>query len=89
LAGLASWERPESCCRQPAPRLFSAPWQIEGLGESLIVKDAGSQPLAYVNFEDAYQRRSSTKRLTNDEARRLALAITRLPALLGRDRAKL
>jgi hypothetical protein len=59
-----------------------APWRAVELDESFVIYDATGHPLAYVNFEDEPGRRSSTRRLTRDDARRLALGIAKLPDLL-------
>lgn len=44
--------------------------------------DGTGQVLAYVHFENEPQRQLSTRRLTKDEAYRIARGITRLPELM-------
>ena len=65
-------------------RRFPPPWKVDEHpgGESYIVRDAKGQALAYVYFEDESVRQSSMKRLTRDEARRIAANIAKLPGLL-------
>ena len=65
----------------PSPRRFPPPWSIEERQKSFIVKDANGQQLAYLYFEDEPQRQLSTKRLSRDEARRIAANIAKLPSV--------
>ena len=68
-------------------RRFPPPWSIEQLEECFVVADSNGQNLAYVYFDDEPQRRAVNKRLTKEEARRVAVNIARLPRLLLRDGA--
>jgi hypothetical protein len=68
------------------PRRFPAPWFVDELEECFVIKDASGQPLAYVYFEphpNNESRRAVMNRLTREEARRIAMNIGKLPALLG------
>ena len=63
---------------------FPAPWTVEKIAGGFKVIDASGQSLAYVysseNPHDAFMR----KVLTEDEARRIASNVTKLPDLLGK-----
>ena len=63
-------------------RPFAKPWKIEDQGESFQIRDAAGRILAYVSFEDEPTRRNFSKRLSEDDARRIAQQILRLPELV-------
>jgi hypothetical protein len=67
--------------RRPVPA-FAKPWTVEERGESFVIEDAAGIALAYVYFEDEPTRRRFAKRLSKDEARKMAQQILRLPQLV-------
>jgi hypothetical protein len=63
-------------------RRFPAPWTVEKIPGGFKIYDANGQSLAYV-----YSRENATDIagvLTEDEARRIASNIAKLPKLLGK-----
>ena len=66
------------------PRRLTAPWTVERSGEAFCIRTAEGYAVAWVYFEDEETRRSSMRRLTGDEARRVAANIAKLPELLGK-----
>jgi len=64
-------------------RRFPPPWTVEKLPGGFKVVDAQGQSLAYVYSRDSEADARIAKVLTEDEARRIASNIAKLPALLG------
>jgi K+/H+ antiporter YhaU regulatory subunit KhtT len=65
------------------PRRFPTPWRAEPIPGGYVVRDANGQALAYLYSRENEDKARQAKTLTNDEARRIALNIARLPELLG------
>ena len=70
----------------PPRRRFMRPWKVIEHDGSYEVQDTTGLPLASVYFENETIRQSSTRRLSKDEARRVAAQIARLPILLRIER---
>jgi hypothetical protein len=62
-----------------AVRRFGPPWSVEALASRFVVKDREGKELAYINYEDDPNKRSTLKLLSREEARRIAAAIAKLP----------
>jgi hypothetical protein len=63
----------------PEQRRFPPPWSVDELEECFVVHDSNGQALGYFYFDDDPYRRPVNKRLTNDEARRMAVNFAKLP----------
>ena len=64
-------------------RRFPPPWTVEKIPGGLVVRDANGQSLAYVYYSENDSNAHMAKVLTEDEARRIAANIAKLPGLLG------
>jgi hypothetical protein len=65
----------------PALRRFLRPWQVIEHDDSFEITDAAGLGLAVVHFEKVPSRQTLQKRLSKDEARRMARKVARLSAL--------
>jgi hypothetical protein len=54
-------------------------------GTCFIVRDTNGLAVAYVYYEQEPGRRTAANLTTEDEARRIAANIVKLPGLLGKD----
>ena len=66
-----------------AGRRFPPPWTVVPLPGGFKVVDAQGQSLAYVYSRESEAAAGIAGVLTQDEARRIASNIAKLPALLG------
>jgi hypothetical protein len=66
-------------------RRLPAPWLAEKMPGGYVVRDANGQALAYVYCRPNEAEALQAKVLTEDEARRIAANIAKLPTLLTRE----
>jgi hypothetical protein len=67
----------------PAQRRFPPPWKAEKIAGGYVVRDGNDQAIAYTYSRATETDALQAKVLTDDEARRVAINIARLPELLG------
>jgi hypothetical protein len=67
-------------------RRFPASWREEKIAGGYVVRDANGQALVHIYARATESEAAQAKVLTMDEARRIAVNIAKLPALL-KDRA--
>ena len=65
-------------------RRFPPPWTVEKIPGGLKVLDGNGQSLAYVYSRETNDAANIAGVLTEDEARRIASNIAKLPDLLGK-----
>jgi hypothetical protein len=65
-------------------RRFPPPWTVEKIPGGFKVLDANGQSLAYVYSRETKDAADIAKVLTEDEARRIASNIAKLPEPLGK-----
>ncbi|MER2266675.1 hypothetical protein [Methylobacterium oxalidis] len=63
------------------PRRFPAPWRAVELRAAFRIEDANGFAVAYTYFTEDPERRSSTGRMSKDEARRIVISIAALSEL--------
>ena len=67
------------------PRRFLAPWTVEEGASTYTVRSANGFLISVTYWDDEPKRDFN---LRKDEAHRVALAISRLPELLGKDKGE-
>jgi hypothetical protein len=72
-----------SYSRPKTERRFLPPWTVEVIPGGLKVCDANGQSFAYVYSRETPEAAINSHLLTEDEARRIASNIVKLPELLG------
>jgi hypothetical protein len=66
-------------------RFFPVSWYAEKIVDGFVVRDAKGQAIVYLYSRATEAEARQAKVLTDDEARRIALNITKLPAILQRE----
>jgi hypothetical protein len=63
-------------------RRFPPPWSVEDIGGSFVVRASNDRPVVFIYYRENVGRRSLTKLLTRNAARKIAAGIATLPELL-------
>jgi hypothetical protein len=63
---------------------FPVPWSVRQTEAGYVIDSAEGMTLALVDFDGATAKVVNNRRLSQEDARRLAVTIARLPLLLGR-----
>jgi K+/H+ antiporter YhaU regulatory subunit KhtT len=66
---------------EESPRRSPAPWHADKMPGGYVVRDANGQSLVFLYSRDNEAEARQAKVLTNDEARRIAANVARLPEL--------
>jgi len=61
---------------------FAKPWRLIQQSDCFEIQDSAGIQLCCIVFEDDPARRTFTKRLSKDDARRMARQVLRLPELI-------
>ena len=65
-------------------RRFPPPWRVRRTAGGYCVDTANGITVAYIYFVEGFRRHFDGRALTDDEARRIAAGIARLPELMRR-----
>jgi hypothetical protein len=84
VARRLSAEAKEYAVPEQKPRRLPAPWKVVEIAGGYVVVDAGGRRLAYVYRNTSLDAGVNSEALTDDEARRVAANIAKLPNLLAK-----
>jgi len=65
-------------------RRFPPPWSVVDIGGCFVVKASNDRPLVFIYYAEGVARRSLSRLLTRDAARRIAASFAKLPDLMQR-----
>ena len=87
MVGLNSTLPSELNGRDPDPTAanFPSPWTIQELEACFVVIDSDGQKLAFIYHREEPGQRAAAKLPTKEQARQIAVSITRLPEVLRKE----